>query len=72
MDTMVKTDWTYDRLVMADATYQYEYVDGSAAVFYFDQRYGITDRELVEDVSDHYPVYAKFKVTFVDDDPPML
>jgi len=29
MDTMTKTDWTYDRIILLNATYSHEYVDGS-------------------------------------------
>ena len=68
MDTMTKTDWTYDRMILLDATYGHEYVDGSTQVYYFDQVYGITDEELVWDVSDHYPVYAEFSTDLMDDD----
>ncbi len=66
MDTMVKTDWTYDRLIMTDATI--EYMDSSAVVFYFDEEYGIDNYELVKDVSDHYPVYGVFRTDLADDD----
>jgi endonuclease/exonuclease/phosphatase family metal-dependent hydrolase len=52
MDTMTKTDWTYDRIILLDATYGHEYVD----------------EELVWDVSDHYPVYAEFATDLMDDD----
>ncbi len=68
MDTMVETDWTYDRMVMMDDTLNYEYVENSAEVFYFDEEYGIDDRELIEDISDHYPIYADFKTDLPDDD----
>ncbi len=68
MDTMVKTDWTYDRIVMTDATAEHEF--DSAAVFYFDSVFGIVDQELIEDVSDHFPVYAIFLTNLVDDDTP--
>lgn len=68
MDTMTKTDWTYDRIILLDATYSHEYVDGSVQVYYFDQVYGITDMELVWDVSDHYPVYAEYATDLTDDD----
>ncbi|NQE05472.1 hypothetical protein C5S32_06345 [ANME-1 cluster archaeon GoMg1] len=47
MDTMVRTDWTYDRMVMMNATLNHEYVNGSAAVFYFDTEYGISDENMV-------------------------
>ncbi len=68
MDTMTKTDWTYDRIVMTDSTYGHEYVQGSTGVFYFDEEYGISEEELVWDVSDHYPVYAEFYTSLDDDD----
>lgn len=74
MDTMTKTDWTYDRIVLMDSTFYSEHdervgaKDGNAGVFYFDKEYGITDNQLVWDISDHYPVYAKFKTHFSDDD----
>lgn len=67
-DTMTKTDNTYDRIVMLDSTYDHEYVDGSAEVFYFDEQYGISDEELVWDISDHFPVYAEFWTSLEDDD----
>ncbi len=44
-----------------------EYVPGSASVFYFDSVYGIDDQELVEDISDHYPVWAEFRTQLRDD-----
>jgi len=68
MDTMTKTDWTYDRIILLNATYSHEYVDGSTQVYHFDEVYGITDEGLVWDVSDHYPVYAEFSTTQQDDD----
>ena len=37
MDTMVKTDYTYDRIVVLDATLNQELDDSAAQVFYFDQ-----------------------------------
>jgi len=67
IDTMTKTDWTYDRIVLLDGTYLGEYVAGSCTVFYFDAAYGI-DQELTEDVSDHYPVYAVYRTDLPDDD----
>ena len=67
IDTMTKTDWTYDRMVLRDGTYLGEYVMGSCEVFYFDAVYGV-GQELTEDVSDHYPVYAVFRTDFADDD----
>ncbi len=68
MDTMTKTDWTYDRIVMKADTYFSEYSTNTASVFYFDQEYGITDQDLIEDISDHYPIYAIFETDLVDDD----
>ena len=68
MDTMTKTDWTYDRMVMMESTLDYEYIDNSAEVFYFDKKYGIDDETFVWTVSDHYPVYADFRTDLSDDD----
>lgn len=68
MDTMVKTDYTYDRIVLLNETYSYEYVAYSAEVFYFDAAYGISNQTLVEEVSDHYPVFAWYRTDLVDDD----
>lgn len=68
MDTMVKTNWTYDRIVMTNATLSREYIPNSAKVFYYDQAYGITDNDFVADISDHYPVYAEFRTDLNDDD----
>jgi endonuclease/exonuclease/phosphatase family metal-dependent hydrolase len=66
-DTMTRTDWTYDRIVLLDGAYLGEYVTGSCQVFYFDAVYGLS-QELTEDVSDHYPVYAVYRTDLVDDD----
>ena len=68
MDTMTKTNNTYDRMVMMNATLNHEYINGSATVFYFDTEYEISDEELVWDVSDHYPIYANFRTDLTDDD----
>lgn len=68
MDTMTKTGWTYDRMIMTSSTQDHEYVQGSTAVFYFDAEYDITDEELVWEVSDHYPVYSEFETSLTDDD----
>jgi len=70
VDTMTKTDWTYDRMVMTNATHGWEYVEGSASVLYFDDEYGIEDPELVWAISDHYPIYAEFRTDLADDDLP--
>jgi deoxyribonuclease-1-like protein len=66
-DTMTKTDWTYDRIVLLNGTYNGEYVAGSCEVFYFDAAYGV-GQELTEDASDHYPVYALYRTDLPDDD----
>jgi exonuclease III len=68
MDTMTKTGWTYDRMVMMDSTFNQEYTKNSAAVFCFDTEYGINDEAFVWEVSDHYPIYADFKTNLIDDD----
>lgn len=68
IDTMVKTGWTYDRIVMTNSTLNYEYIPNSASVFYYDQKYNITDKNFVVDVSDHYPVYTEFRTDLSDDD----
>lgn len=68
MDTMIKTDYTYDRIVLMNATFRYEYLEESAAVFHFDMKYAISNATLVEEVSDHYPIYAEFSTDPPDDD----
>jgi len=68
MDTMVKTDYTYDRIVVLDATFNYEYDANTARVFYFDQVYGLNNQTFVSEVSDHYPVFAQYKTNLIDDD----
>ncbi|MFB0503614.1 MAG: endonuclease/exonuclease/phosphatase family protein [Candidatus Bathyarchaeia archaeon] len=68
MDTMTKTDYTYDRIVLVNATYSHEYVEHSAKVFYFDQEYELNNSTLVLEVSDHYPIYAEFRIGLADDD----
>jgi len=67
MDTMTKTDWTYDRIVLLNGTYRGEYVMGSCTVYYFDEALGLS-QELTEAVSDHYPVYAVYRTGLPDDD----
>ena len=64
---MTKTDWTYDRIVMLDSTYSGEYVTASTQVYDFQTVYGL-DQEFTEDVSDHFPVFAEFRVDQPDDD----
>jgi hypothetical protein len=52
------TDYTYDRIVLTDsADFTRE-----AGVFRYDLEYGL-DEELTTDVSDHYSVYAEFRVS---------
>ena len=68
MHTMTKTDYTYDRIVLMNATYSHEYIEASAAVFRFDREYGVGNETLVWEVSDHYPVYAEFRTDLIDDD----
>jgi len=68
MDTMVKTDYTYDRIVLLDTTLSHEYDAGTAQVFYFDQVYGLNNQTFVGEISDHYPVFAQYKTNLVDDD----
>ena len=67
VDTMTKTDWTYDRIVMLDSTYSSEYVMDSTAVYYFNDVYGL-NQAFTEEVSDHFPVFAEFRVDGPDDD----
>lgn len=68
MVTMMKTDHTYDRIVILDSTLNHEYKVDTAQVFYFDQVYGITNATFVSEISDHYPIYAEYKTNLVDDD----
>lgn len=67
MDTMTKTGWTYDRIVMMTKTYSIEYVQDSTQVYYFDTVMGLNQTQTMK-VSDHYPVYAEFQITLPDDD----
>jgi deoxyribonuclease-1-like protein len=68
MDTMVNTEYTYDRIVILNTTLSHEYDAGTAQVFYFDQVYGLNNQTFVGEVSDHYPVFAQYKTNLVDDD----
>jgi deoxyribonuclease-1-like protein len=70
LDTMTTSDNTYDRMIVMDGTFDNEYVLDSAAVYRFDSEFGLADGEFVQAVSDHYPVFASFSVTNVDDDGP--
>jgi len=66
-DTMTKTDWTYDRMVMTNYTYSSEYITETIQVYYYDTIYGL-NQTLTESVSDHYPIYAEFSTSLPDDD----
>jgi len=68
VDTMTKTDYTYDRIVLMNATYSYEHIEDGAGVFYFDVEYGISNSTLIEEISDHYPIYAEYATGLDDDD----
>ncbi len=68
MNTTINENLTYDRIIMTDSTFNHEYVAGSAGVFYFDKKYGITDKKVIDEISRHYPVYAEFKTGMQDDD----
>ena len=68
IDTMVKTDYTYDRIVVLDTTLNHEYDAGTAQAFYFDQAYGLNNQTFVEEISDHYPVFAQYNTNLEDDD----
>lgn len=68
IDTTVKTDYTYDRIVVLDTTLNHEYDAGTAQAFYFDQAYGLNNQTFVEEISDHYPVFAQYKTNLEDDD----
>jgi len=68
IDTTVKTDYTYDRIVVLDTTLNHEYNAGTAQAFYFDQAYGLTNQTFVEKISDHYPIFAQYKTNLEDDD----
>ncbi|MFH1179152.1 MAG: endonuclease/exonuclease/phosphatase family protein [Candidatus Bathyarchaeota archaeon] len=67
VDTMTKTDWTYDRMVMTDYTYSGEYIADSAMVYRFDSVYGL-NQTFTEAVSDYYPIYGEFNTGLPDDD----
>ncbi len=65
--TVAVSDNTYDRMMTCDTTSSVEYT-GTSGVFRWDNEYGITDIGFVKKVSDHYPVYAEFRVDLEDDD----
>ncbi len=65
--TVAASDNTYDRMMTRDTTAKVEYTRKSGA-FRWDTEYGVTDPELIKNVSDHYPVYAEFQTDLPDDD----
>jgi endonuclease/exonuclease/phosphatase family metal-dependent hydrolase len=67
LDTMTKTGWTYDRMVMMSSTYCGEFITGSTQVYDFQTIYGL-NQSFTEDVSDHFPIFAEFRVDLPDDD----
>ncbi len=68
-DTNVRADQdcSRDRIILLSATHDHEYVLGSAEVFLFDVEYGL-ETAVAVDVSDHYPVFARFDTSGPDDD----
>ena len=68
IDTTVKTDNTYDRIIILDTTLNHEYDAGTAQAFHFDQAYGLNNQTFFEEISDHYPVFAQYKTNLQDDD----
>lgn len=57
--TTGNTVCTYDRIILNGGE---DYYTGESGVFRFDSIYGLTRDESLK-VSDHYPVYAKFKIS---------
>ncbi len=58
LDTTTKsTDYTYDRIILTDSSD----FNGDAGVFRYDLEYGLSFDETTA-VSDHYPVYAEFRI----------
>jgi len=68
MVTTTVTENTYDRIVLRPATSGHEYILGSAQPFRFDDFLELTDRTFIKSVSDHYPVFARFRTDLEDDD----
>lgn len=67
-DTTVGRDnYTYDRIMTRSETADVEYT-GSSGVFRWDEEYGVQDAAFIKRVSDHYPVYAEFRIYLPDDD----
>lgn len=67
MDTMVKTDYTYDRIMVRRNTLR-EYVKGSANPWHWPRALEESDFEFIIKISDHYPVSALFDTSLPDDD----
>jgi endonuclease/exonuclease/phosphatase family metal-dependent hydrolase len=67
VDTMTKTDYTYDRMIMTSYTYSSEYIAGSANVYNFENIYGL-NQTFTESISDHFPIYVEFNTSLPDDD----
>jgi deoxyribonuclease-1-like protein len=66
-DTMTKTDWTYDRMILLPGTFDHEYQKNTASIFRFDRLFGL-DTLFVQKVSDHFPITANFDTQSGDDD----
>ncbi|WP_440952067.1 exonuclease/endonuclease/phosphatase family protein [Methanococcoides sp. FTZ1] len=63
VDTTTKsTDYTYDRIVLTDSSD----LVGDSGVFRYDLEYGLSE-DLTTDVSDHYPVFATFSISEIED-----
>lgn len=60
MKTNVAGGKSYDKIILYDDTYNYEYIRGSAAVY---------KQDITKSISDHYLVWATFQTNKPDDDP---
>lgn len=67
-DTMTSSDNTYDRIIITSSTTELECDFESGSVYAFDEELGLIDEAFIRSVSDHYPVYADFRITEEDDD----
>ncbi|XP_042894274.1 deoxyribonuclease-1-like [Penaeus japonicus] len=62
VDTTVKgTTCPYDRIVISGSGLNEIAYSGSAEPYYFDEKLGLTDQTLIEEVSDHYPVEVRLR-----------
>ncbi|XP_069994248.1 deoxyribonuclease-1-like isoform X2 [Penaeus vannamei] len=62
VDTTVKgTSCPYDRIVVSGSNLTSVVYSGSAKAYYFEEELGLKDQELIEDVSDHYPVEVRLR-----------